>query len=85
MNASIFSRVQRVGADIFSMPTAQLTPESSPDTVDKWDSLQHLNLVLALEQEFDVHIVPDEIERMDSIQAIAWLIEKKLQAAADSL
>jgi acyl carrier protein len=85
MNAVILSRVQNVGADVFSLPIAQLNPESSPDTVESWDSLGHLNLVLALEREFDVQIGPDEIDRMDSIQAIAGLIEKKLKRAADSL
>ena len=84
MKPTVLSRVRRIGADVFSVSIGELAPEASPETVGQWDSLQHLNLVLALEQEFEVQIVPEEIERMDSIQAITKLIEQKLQVIADS-
>ena len=50
----VLQRVQRIAADVFSVPIAQISAESSADTIETWDSLQHLNFVLAVEQEFGV-------------------------------
>jgi acyl carrier protein len=52
-------------------------PESSPDTIANWDSLQHLNLVLALEQEFNVQFTPEEIEQILSVELAAALLDEK--------
>jgi acyl carrier protein len=40
--------------------------------------MQHLNLVLALEEKFDVHFSPEEIEEMRSLGTIAAMLEVKL-------
>ena len=55
----------------------QVQPESSPDTIPNWDSLQHLNLVLAAEQEFNVQFSPEEIEQLLSVELVAALLEEK--------
>lgn len=64
-------------ADIFGVPADQLTAESSPDNVETWDSIQHLNLVMALEQEFGVQFSPEEIEQLLSVELVASLVEEK--------
>lgn len=47
----------------------------------KWDSLTHLNLVLALEEEFGIEITPEEIEQLHSdYSAIIRFIENKIKA-----
>jgi acyl carrier protein len=74
-------RVRRIIADVFDLPLEQVAPASSPDTVEGWDSLQHLNVVLALEQEFALQFTPEEIEQMLSVELIADLVEEKLGAA----
>ena len=60
-----------------SFPAAQITAESSPETIETWDSVQHLNLVLALEQELGVSIEPEEIEKMKSIGDVITLMQQK--------
>ena len=55
-------RVQKLVAELFRLPAEQVTPETSPDSIPEWDSLQHLNLVLLLEQEFGIQFTPEEIE-----------------------
>ena len=64
-------------SDVFQIPLDQIRPESSPDTIPNWDSLQHLNLVLALEQEFNVQFTPEEIEQLLSVELVAALLEEK--------
>ncbi|HMD16693.1 MAG TPA: acyl carrier protein [Terriglobales bacterium] len=81
MTASTFEQVRSVASDIFGIPAAEITTESSPETIENWDSMQHLNLVLAIEEKFGVQLEPEDIEQMKSIGAVAALVEK-LQSAA---
>jgi acyl carrier protein len=74
-------RVVRIAADVFGVSADAIGPASSPDTIEAWDSLHHLNLVLALEQEFAVQFTPEEIEQMLSIELAAALVEEKLAAS----
>jgi len=85
MNPTILNRVQGTVADLFSIPVAQVGLETSPDTIDNWDSLQHLNLVLALEQQFGVQFAPQEIDKLVSVESIVNFVGHKLQAAGKTL
>lgn len=77
MSAEILDRVRHMMADIFGVPAEQMTPESSPDNVETWDSIKHLELVMALEQEFAVQFSPEEIEQLLSVDLVASLVEEK--------
>ncbi len=78
---STFDQVRNIASDIFGVPTNKITAESSPETIENWDSMQHLNLVLAIEEKFGVQLAPEDIEQMKNVGAIATLVEK-LQSAA---
>jgi acyl carrier protein len=80
LTASTFEQVRSVASDIFGVPTDKITAESSPETIENWDSMQHLNLVLAVEEKFGVQLSPEDIEQMKNIGAVAKLVEK-LQSA----
>ncbi len=75
---SIFDQVRGIVADIFNLSIKEVKAESSPDTIGGWDSLQHLNLVLAIEQTFGIQLTPEEIEQMLSVELIVMLIQEKL-------
>ena len=75
---STFEQVQAIASDIFGVPVRKITADSSPETIENWDSMQHLNLVLALEEKFGLQLDPEEIEQMKSVGAVAALVEKKL-------
>lgn len=84
MNGATFERVQEVAADVFNVPKDCIAGQSSPQNIDGWDSVQHLNLVLALEQRFAVQFPPEEIVQMKSIGDIVGLVEKRLQDTGKS-
>ena len=81
MTASMFEQVRSVASDIFGVPAEKITAESSPETIENWDSMQHLNLVLAVEEKFGVQLEPEDIEQMKNVGAVAKLVEK-LQSAS---
>lgn len=77
MEETICGQVREIAADVFGVPLETVTGESSPSTIENWDSLQHLNLVLALEDLFGVVFVPEEIEAMRDIAAIVQVVQSK--------
>lgn len=71
--------VRRLASDVLDVPTARLTRESSPDTVETWDSVAHLSLILAVEQELGITFNLDELDAMTSVGAIATTADRYLQ------
>lgn len=72
-----FEDLRAIAADIFQVAPKRINRQSSPDTIESWDSLQHLNLILALEQSFGLEFAPEEMERMTSIDAILSILQDK--------
>ena len=54
-----------------------ITQETKREDVKKWDSLNHLNLVLELIEFYKVEFTPEEIAKMNSIKQIIEIIEGK--------
>ena len=82
MNPAVFDQIRMMASDLFGVPADRITESSSPETLENWDSVQHLNLVLALEEKFGLQLSPEEIEQMKSIGETAKLVESKLQATS---
>jgi acyl carrier protein len=70
-------RVKHVVADVLGVDAETLNDDSSPDTLPSWDSLAHLNLVMALEKEFDVTLSPDDILEMMSMKLITLILRER--------
>ena len=79
MTSTILDQVRTMASDLFAVPAERISAASTPETIESWDSIQHLNLVLALEERFGVQLSPEEIEQMKSIGQVAELVEGKLQ------
>ena len=71
------ARVRRVVADVLGVDAAMLSDDSNPDTIPSWDSLAHLNLVVALEQEFGVALSPDDVLEMMSMKLITLILRER--------
>ena len=80
MNSAVLDQIRTMASDLFGVPADRISASSSPETLENWDSVQHLNLVLAVEEKFGLQLSPEEVERMKSIGHTAQLIETKLQA-----
>ena len=81
MRLTRYDEVRAIASDILGVPAAFLNASSSPDTIESWDSVQHLNLVVALEEKFGLQLSPEEIEQMKTLGDTAKLIESKLQTS----
>ena len=72
------NRIKNVMAAVFEISVDEITDESSPDNVKSWDSLKHMNLILALEEEFAVTFTDDEIVEMLNYTIIYNIIGNKI-------
>ena len=73
MNA--FERVRVIMAEIFQVSENKIPPDLEQEDLENWDSLQHLNLMLALEQEFGVTLDVDDLATLTSVPAILKYLE----------
>ena len=69
-------RVFKVMSSVFGVPVDKINEESSPDNIESWDSLKHLNLVVALEEEFDIEFTDDQTGDIMSALLIIKTLEK---------
>ncbi len=58
--------------------TEAITTATDQNNCDKWDSLHHLNLIVELEDEFDVEFEPEEIAEMKSFDKVFKVTTSKL-------
>jgi len=69
--------VRRVVSQVMNTPAENITEESSPESIETWDSLQHMHLVLALEEELDVEFTDTEILELMSVKSILTVLKRK--------
>tara|TARA_B100000787_G_scaffold165136_1_gene148664 strand:- start:1082 stop:1303 length:222 start_codon:yes stop_codon:yes gene_type:complete len=54
-------RVKKVMSDVFNIDIKSINDGSSPDNIENWDSLKHMNLIIALEEELEIEFSDEEI------------------------
>ena len=67
-------------ADVLQMPAAGITDDLAMEDVDAWDSLKHMELIVALETAFDVQLTFDEIVAMQSVGEIKRVLAERSAA-----
>ena len=72
------NRTKNVIPAVFNYPIEKILKDSSPDSIDEWDSLGHMKLVVGLEEEFDIVIEDDEIAEMLNFALIEEIIKSKI-------
>ena len=70
--------LKQVMGTVLKVDPATLGPDSSSDTIPSWDSLKHMNLVLALEEEFGVSIPDEEAANITSYALIKIVLNELL-------
>ncbi len=57
---SVENRLKQIFSDVFAVSMGEIRGDSSPETIEAWDSLQHLVLVSAIAEEFSTLIEPED-------------------------
>jgi acyl carrier protein len=78
MNDNLEYKIRNVMSTVFELPVENFNKLSSPDNIASWDSLKHMNLVVALEEEFEIEFLEDEILDMMNFELIFTILSTKV-------
>ncbi len=78
MEENIKERIQKVLASIFSSDNGIFADEKGPNEIEEWDSMNHLSLVMALGEEFDITLEFEEVMEIEKVGDIFPIIIKKV-------
>jgi acyl carrier protein len=72
------NKVKNLIAKIFNMDESQLINESSPNTIENWDSLKQMEIIVSIEEEFNIEFDDDEVLEIKDIDSILKIVERKI-------
>jgi len=78
MQDDLEGAIKRVMADTLDLDVESIRENTSAENVPNWDSANHIQLVLALEEEFSISFDVAEIEAMFSFLDIVQMVQSKL-------
>jgi len=74
--SKINEKIRIIMSAVFEVPIEEITEESSSDNIESWDSLKHLNLILALEEEFEITIPDEEVGNLLNYKLIELTVDE---------
>ena len=74
----IYERLNKVFRDIFDDESIVVKPETTSADIEDWDSLEHINLVVAVEQEFGMKFNMNEVTTMKNVGEMVDIIMSRI-------
>jgi acyl carrier protein len=74
MEAKLEDRVRKLLADVVGAPVDEVALTAPLNQLDGWESLNLVNLMIALEDEFKLSFSPEQVGELNSIEAIARIL-----------
>ncbi len=75
----VFDRLNRVFREVFDDETIRVTPNTTADDIDDWDSLEHITLISAVEREFRMKFKMGEISSMKNVGEMARIVTERMK------
>lgn len=73
----IFLRLTEVFRDVFDDEEIAINKNTTSDDIDDWDSLEHINLIAAVESEFGIRFKMKEVTSMKNVGEMADIIASR--------
>ncbi|WP_072418356.1 MULTISPECIES: acyl carrier protein [unclassified Ruminococcus] len=73
----IYKRLNEVFQDVFDDDSIRVTPDTTADDIEDWDSMEHINLIGAVENEFGLRFKMGEVSGMKNVGEMASIIAKR--------
>jgi acyl carrier protein len=77
-DAMIYERLTKVFCDVFDHDDLVLTPATTADDVDGWDSLNHIRLLLAVSKAFAIKLSAAEVGGLKNVGELVGVIKAKV-------
>jgi acyl carrier protein len=76
----ILDRITPIFRDVFQDDTLVASSDMTANTVEKWDSLTHIDMIVMVEEEFGIRVPTSEITKMKNVGDLVRIIEKQTAA-----
>ncbi|MCL2202488.1 MAG: acyl carrier protein [Defluviitaleaceae bacterium] len=73
----VLERMTQIFRDIFDDESINVVDATHADDIEDWDSLEHINLVLAVEEEFDIKFTLPEVTDAKNVGDIVDIIVQR--------
>ena len=74
----ILEKLNNVFIDVFDDESIQVTDSTTADDIADWDSLEHINLIVAVEQEFGIKFNMNEVTSMKNVGEMVDIISSRI-------
>jgi acyl carrier protein len=74
----IKDRLFGVMEDVFQVGRVEISEDSAPGIIKEWDSLKHMILLMALEEEFEFRFTDDEMTKCVNVESILQIVDGKV-------
>ena len=71
------TNLEQLLAELLQIPVTSITADLAMKDLDVWDSLKHMELIAALEQQFELQFSFDEIVSMRSVGDIKRVLSNR--------
>lgn len=75
----VFEKLNEVFRDVFDDESITVAEQTTADDIEDWDSLEHINLVAAVEQEFGIKFNMGQVVTMKNVGEMADIILGQLK------
>ncbi len=77
-NAKLYAELTDIFNDVFMKDDMQITPELSAKDVPGWDSFKQIEIMVAVEERFNIRLNTKEIDALKCVGDLAAVIQKKV-------
>jgi len=74
--SEVTAKLKKLFSDMFDVPEDEISDDSSPDTIEKWDSFQYVMFISATEETFNISFTADEIAEIITFGSVKDLTIK---------
>ena len=73
------NKIKKIVSQVLNINLKKIKNKSGPDSLKEWDSLKHLNIILACEEHFDLKFSNNELVEMLDIDTINEVLKEKIK------
>ena len=75
----IFDEMKKIFRDVFEDEALEINNETNAEDIEDWDSLEQINLLIAMEKKFEIKFNINEVVALENVGDMAELIFRKVQ------
>ncbi|MGN0591502.1 acyl carrier protein [Ruminococcus sp.] len=74
----IYEKLTKVFREVFDDDSIMLTPETTADDIEDWDSIEHINLIAAVEDAFGMRFQMREVSGMKNVGEMVQIVKSRI-------